>query len=336
MLELSCALAPSRASPDLAAYAEELGYARVWCYDSPALYGDVWIALARAADRTERIGLGPAVLVPSLRHPMANAAAIATLADLAPGRVAVAIGAGFTGRYLLGQRAMRWDDVERYVLALRGLLRGDEIEWQGSILQMLHSPGTVANRPIEVPFLVGADGPKGRAAAERVADGVIWGGAPSEPSPTLPWRALLQFGTVLEPGESPWSDRVLATAGHGAAVAYHAAYEHSGERAVRALPGGSAWCDAVENTPIERRHLTIHDGHLTGLNDIDQTIAADAAGLLTRVTLTGAAHEIRARVERLAARGVTELVYQPAGRDPARELRAMAAAVGITESPGSR
>jgi 5,10-methylenetetrahydromethanopterin reductase len=75
------------------------------------MYHDVWMTLARAAERTSTIGLGPSVLVPSLRHPMANAAAVATLEDLAPGRVAVAVGAGFTGRYVLGQRAMRWATV---------------------------------------------------------------------------------------------------------------------------------------------------------------------------------------------------------------------------------
>src|SRR3954464_3041145 len=61
-----------------------------------------------AAHRTERIGLGPGVLVPSLRHPMVNAAATANLAALAPGRVAVAFGTGFTGRRAMGYRAIPW------------------------------------------------------------------------------------------------------------------------------------------------------------------------------------------------------------------------------------
>jgi 5,10-methylenetetrahydromethanopterin reductase len=73
-----------------------LGYRRAWLYDSPALAADVWMVLSRCAERTSRIGLGPGVLVPSLRHPMVNAAAIAELVNQAPGRVAVAIGAGFT------------------------------------------------------------------------------------------------------------------------------------------------------------------------------------------------------------------------------------------------
>ena len=84
-MHLSCAFATSPATPEHIAAAEGLGYERAWCYDSPALYPDVWMTLALTAQRTSTIGLGPAVLVPSLRHPMTNAAAIATLAALAPG-----------------------------------------------------------------------------------------------------------------------------------------------------------------------------------------------------------------------------------------------------------
>ena len=36
-----------------------------WLYDTPALCCDVWMSLAMAAERTSRIGLGPAVLVPA-------------------------------------------------------------------------------------------------------------------------------------------------------------------------------------------------------------------------------------------------------------------------------
>ena len=105
-MDISCAFATSSDTPAHVQLAETLGYRRAWLYDSPALYPDVWMILTRCAERTSRIGLGPGVLVPSLRHPMVNAAAIAELADQAPGRVAVAIGAGFTGRFTLGKRPM--------------------------------------------------------------------------------------------------------------------------------------------------------------------------------------------------------------------------------------
>ena len=64
------------------------------------------MTLALAAQRTERIGVGPGVLVPSLRHPMVNAAATAALAAPAPGRVGVAFGTGSSGRRAMGYRAI--------------------------------------------------------------------------------------------------------------------------------------------------------------------------------------------------------------------------------------
>ena len=178
-LTLSAAFPPGRDTPDHVALAERLGYARAWLYDSPALYHDVWMSLARCAERTHTIGLGPAVLVPSLRHPMVTAAAVATLADLAPDRVAVALGAGFTGRHVLGQRAMRWDDVRAYVVALRALLRGEEAMWEGRPIRMIHPAGFGAARPIEVPILLGADGPHGTVVARELADGMFSAGLPN-------------------------------------------------------------------------------------------------------------------------------------------------------------
>ena len=114
--------------------AESLGYERVWLYDSPVLYGDVWVHLARIADATTRIGLGPAVLVPNLRHPVTQAAAIATVAALAPGRLAVAIGTGFTARMAMGQRPLTWADTRTYIAQVRGLLDGESMVVDGKVV----------------------------------------------------------------------------------------------------------------------------------------------------------------------------------------------------------
>ena len=321
-VDISCAFATSLDTPGHIALAEELGYVRAWCYDSPALYPDVWMILALAAERTERIGLGPAVLVPSLRHPMTNAAAIATLCQQAPGRVAVAIGAGFTGRYVLGQRAMKWADVAEYVRVLRALLRGDEVEWEGGVLRMLHPAGFGAARPIDVPILLGADGPKGLAVADELGDGVFSAARPS--SSGLPWRAMLTFGTVLDDGESPDSPRVMEAAGHAAAVVYHAIYERGGAEAVDGFPGGKTWRTATEAAPGPSRHLATHEGHLIAPNERDRAALAEAPGFIAGMTFTATAADLRARLDGMAEAGVTEIAYQPAG-DMERELRAFAA-----------
>src|SRR3954464_4911557 len=167
-MEISCAFPTALDSPDQIVLAEQLGYDRAWLYDTPQQSTDVWVTLARAAERTERIGLGPGVLVPSLRHPMVNAAATATLAALAPGRVAVAFGTGFTGRRAMGYGAVPWKFMDAYIRAYRGLLRGETIEWEGARMRMLHPPESAAPRPVDVPIIVGALGPKGAAVAREL------------------------------------------------------------------------------------------------------------------------------------------------------------------------
>ncbi len=95
-MDVSVAFPTALDSHKNVALAEELGYARAWLYDTPQNSPDVWMALALAAERTTRIGLGPGVLVPSLRHPMVNAAATAALVALAPGRVQVGSKSAFS------------------------------------------------------------------------------------------------------------------------------------------------------------------------------------------------------------------------------------------------
>jgi 5,10-methylenetetrahydromethanopterin reductase len=329
-MDISCAFATSSGTPAHVRLAEKLGYRRAWLYDSPALYPDVWMILTRCAEGTSRIGLGPGVLVPSLRHPMVNAAAIAELADQAPGRVAVAVGSGFTGRFSLGKRPMPWRQVAEYVRCLKTLLAGETAEWDGARIRMLHSPGFGAKRPITVPILIGADGPKGLAVAAELGDGVF-SASVSQPDGVnvADWRALLSFGTVLDAGEELTSARVVDALAPAAVVMYHAVYERGGAAAVDALPGGRGWREAVEDHPENERHLAIHEGHLVKANPRDEPYVTDLIPLASAASLTGTAEQVSARVGELAAVGFTEVVYQPAGSDIERELRAFASATGV-------
>jgi len=314
-LEISCAFATSLDTPAHIQLAEELGYHTAWCYDSPALYPDVWVTLALAAQRTSRIRLGPGVLVPSLRHVMTNAAAVATLEALAPGRIVVGIGAGATGRLAMGQRPNSWSDVTSYAGALRALLRGETVEWDGALITMAHPDGYAPRRPLQTPVVLAAQGPKGRAAAEAVADGIFTVG----PAGGFPWVAELVLGTVLDPGEDPGSERALAAAGPGAAVFYHLMFDGRGWGDVTMLPGGDEFRRRAEAVPADERHLAIHGNHLIALNELDEGIVTGevAAGL----GLAAGAEAWRARLSGSAAAGVTEVVFQPAGPDIGRELR---------------
>jgi 5,10-methylenetetrahydromethanopterin reductase len=316
-LELSCAFATGLETPEHVRIAEELGYRRAWLYDSPALYPDVWVQLCRAADKTRRIGLGPGVLVPSLRHPLANASAIATLVAAAGvERVAVGIGAGFTGRMAMGQRPVPWTRVARYVHALRALLRGEEVEWDGAAIRMLHRDGFAPGRPIEVPIVVAAAGPKGIGVARELADGVF--GAPV-PISGFRWSIVLAFGTVLRDGERADAPRVLGAAGHAGAVLFHWALEHD---RLDMVPRGAEWAAAYAHVPPAGRHLALHDGHLCAVNEIDRPFVTGA--LLGQIGAALPPDAWRARLADLAQAGATEVGYQPAGPDIPGELEAFA------------
>lgn len=318
-LTLSCAFATSLQSHEHARIAEELGYRRAFFYDSPALYPDVWVQVCRAAERTERIGLGPAVVVPSLRHPLVTASAISTLVSLAGReRVAVAVGSGFTGRLAMGQRPVPWASVARYVRTVKALLGGEEVEWEGSMIQMIHPAGFAPERPIDVPFIIAAAGPKGMSVARELGDGAF--GAPL-PVPGFDWSIVLMFGTVLDAGEDPRGERAMAAAGHAAGVVLHWAVEHD---QLTMVPNGAEWAAAYDDVPERSRHLARHAGHLVEVNTHDRPFVTGE--LLTAIGAATSPEGLRERLAAAEEGGATEVAYQPAGPDIARELEAFAKA----------
>jgi 5,10-methylenetetrahydromethanopterin reductase len=324
---ISCVLPPSRELPEYAQLAESLGYERLWVFDSPALYGDVWMAIGRAAEATERIGLGTGVAVPWLRHVMVTASAIASVEELAPGRLVAAFGTGFTASIALGHKPMRWVDLVAHVTQLRGLLRGEVVEVDGAACEMIHSPGFAPPRPINTPLLLAPIGPKGFEYSRTLGDGVVLSGPPpGGRDPRWGICAMLIAGSVLDPGEDHTTPRVRDALGPGFATGYHVAWEWDPE-SVDQLPGGKEWRARVEERPPGERHLAVHEGHLVAVNERDQPLV-DAAGprLLSGAGWTGPADEIPGRLEAAAAGGVLEVMYNPAGPDIARELEAFAAA----------
>ncbi|MFN8026658.1 MAG: LLM class flavin-dependent oxidoreductase [Acidimicrobiia bacterium] len=327
---LACAFPPSAELPRLAQVAESLGYDRVWVYDSPALYGDVWVAIERVASATERIGVATGVAVGFLRHVMVTASAIATIEELHPGRLSVAIGTGYTGARAMGQTPMRWADLDTYLRQLRGLLRGEAVEIAGARARMIHSPGYAPPWPIEVPLLAAPMGPKGFARAEQLrADGVIDGVIVASPPEGGGWDpcAMLCNGTVLEPGEDHTSPRVVDATGSMYATSIHAMWEMAPE-VVPTLPGGAEWLADLEAThPEADRHWAVHEGHMIAVSERDRAYVAAAGPAILQTGWTGDAAAVRARAEAAAAAGVTELAYGPVGGDVERELAAFAAAV---------
>ncbi|WP_255565770.1 MULTISPECIES: LLM class flavin-dependent oxidoreductase [unclassified Parafrankia] len=324
--ELSCGLPPGPDFADLAVLAEELGYARVWIFDSAPLWEDPFAHLALAATRTTRIGLATAVLIPTQRSVMTMASGIATIARLSGGRFRACFGTGYTARMTIGQRAMPLDALFDYAASVRKLLAGETIVLDGEAARMLHWPGLTAARPVQVPLWLSVLGPRGNKRAPEVADGTI-----GPPHPTLP-TATMVSGTVLDPGEDPSSSRVREAIGPWQVVGWHTTYAVRGAAGVDALPGGSQWRKALEGLASEEeRHLLTFEGHVTHLSERDRPLLEHIdvdtmAGDVYVGTLVGDSVSVGRKLGRLAEAGFREVMYTPAGPDVARELRAFAAA----------
>jgi len=319
---LSVGLAPGRYTVELAQLAVDLGCERVYLYDSAAVYEDVFIWLARLAELTDA-PLGAAVLVPNLRHVMTTASAIATLEDLAPGRFVYGLGTGESARTVLNKKRLSLATTRRYFEQLRGLLRGDVVEIDGEQCQMIHWPGLAPARPIDVPLLWSAFGPKSLAVAQEIADGVMT--ASDEPA-GLDWNVRMINGTILDAGEDLTTPRVQAAVGPWLVLPYHSLAQWRPD-ALDRLPRGSEWMAASEvgRSPDEL-HLALHEGHATHVNGRDEMLLDVANEIPLRSAFwIDTRDALRARAEYAASNGVTELLYAPVGPDAADELRRMAA-----------
>jgi len=136
-------------------------------------------------------------------------------------------------------------------------------------------------------------------------------------------EACLMFGTVVEDADDLSSERVMAAAGHGAAVYYHFWFENG--RSMADLPKGEDWLAAYADIPADVRHLAVHDRHLIGVNDRDRAFVTPE--ILQAMGATFRPDELRQRLGAMAESGMTEIAYQPAGPDIPRELEAFANAV---------
>ena len=90
------------------------------------LSADCFVAMGAAAMKTSRIRLGTGVLIPSNRIAAVIANAFASLNKLAPGRIDMGLGTGFTGRRAMGLGAMTLKDFSEYIRVMLALLRDIE------------------------------------------------------------------------------------------------------------------------------------------------------------------------------------------------------------------
>ena len=146
--------------------AEALGWDAALQPDSQLRRRDTYVLLAAAARATERIALGPLLANPVNRHPTVTASSIATIDELAPGRVLLGWGVGDTAVRLAGLRPARVKELEASTRLMRALLDGEAVEVGAARPARLPH-----HRP--VPIWIAAGGPRTLRMAGGIADGVF-------------------------------------------------------------------------------------------------------------------------------------------------------------------
>ncbi|WP_305729064.1 LLM class flavin-dependent oxidoreductase [Streptomyces sp. Ag109_O5-10] len=168
--------------------AERLGFSSLFVNDSlvsPRI--EALTMLAALAPATENVTLGTAALMPFLRRPVQAAQALASIDLLSGGRLTVAVGAGFPGRfgrplYALselpwGRRFARLDET----VALWRALWDGAGAFHGEILRFADIPPmTRPFRPGGPPVWLGGATPAALARTGRMYDG--WLPYPPEPA----------------------------------------------------------------------------------------------------------------------------------------------------------
>ena len=149
---------------ELVALAERLGYRQAWFYDSQMIYSDVYATMALAAHKTSTIRLGTGVAVPTTRMAPTIAHSIATVNQLAPGRVELGVGTGNTARLTMGLRPISLTRMKKEVRLIQTLLAGEtgtlREEGEEHAVRFLHPHRSYINLKDPVTVSISALGPQ--------------------------------------------------------------------------------------------------------------------------------------------------------------------------------
>ncbi len=152
--------------------AEDLGYESIWIAETGG--PDPFVLAGAVAQATKRVRIGLAVSPVYIRTPATIAAAAATVAQLAPGRFILGLGA--SSHAIIEQWhglpfAKPLARVRETVSVVRGMLAGEKVAFEGTTLRT-RGFRLMVPPPAPVPIYVGALRPAMLELAGEVGDGV--------------------------------------------------------------------------------------------------------------------------------------------------------------------
>ena len=312
--------------------AEEMGFTHAWFYDTHLLNAEVFVAMGAAAMQTSKIKLCTGVLIPSNRIAPVAASALASLNALAPGRIEMGVGTGFTGRRTMGLPAITLARLEEYLRVVEALLRGETTDWSEEggrhKVRFLNPEKGYINIDDPIPTHISAFGPRGRALTAKLGKGWLSGGGkPAQATAALNemkkssleagrdvkdlYSTTFCAGCVLREGEAADSPRARAQAGPSITMLFHDYAEHDELGSItKPLPFLKPLYERyleIYKTyqPEDARYLTNHRGHLMFLRpEEEQLLSAD---LIRNMTMTGPQEELVEGVKAFKAAGFSQL-----------------------------
>lgn len=300
------------------------------------IWGDPFVCMALAARSTKSIKLGTGVAVASSRIAPVTVNSIASINQLAPGRVILGFGTGHTGRRVMGLPPVKQADFREQVRVVHDLLRDGEAiynaEGVNRKIRYLHRDRKFINLDGPIPFYVAANGPKTLGLAGEYGDGVLTTGV-TDGNRMATVRKHVEAGAekvgrtanqmpivsmthicVLRPGEKLDSPRVKAMAGPWVMVHFHAiaaGFARPGYLSPEGRAIYKIYEDYVENmkTPTGERYLDLHVGHCTYVLPEEQRFVTPET--IAATTIVGSREEVVEKLKSLERAGLSQAFINP-------------------------
>jgi 5,10-methylenetetrahydromethanopterin reductase len=122
---------------ELARLADDIGMESIWMSDHLCFRDSFTTAMALLGS-TQKIAVAPAPMSPYSRHPIITAMSIATMAELAPGRVIAGPGTGNAAALKEAgiESPHPLQTMREYVEILRRFLKGETVNFRGTVFQI--------------------------------------------------------------------------------------------------------------------------------------------------------------------------------------------------------
>ncbi|MFM9457649.1 LLM class flavin-dependent oxidoreductase [Streptomyces europaeiscabiei] len=298
---------------DLIAFAQEAddyGFGELWVVEDLGYRGGL-VQAATVLARTRRIRVGVGLLPAAARNVAFAAMEVATLAQLHPGRLDIAVGHGMPDwmRSAGSWPASPLTLLGEYIRTLKTLLAGQSADTDGRYVRLDGVRLDPSVLPEHVPdVFAGVRGPKSLALSGEVADGTLL----AEPaSPEYVRQALSSINPQCPHRIAAYNITVVDDDPHAALAAARPALQPLGD---------PDW--APHLIP-----LGFHD-ELAALRRTSKSAQEFSQAIpeewVRRLALTGTPDQVRARVQDLFEAGVTTAVLSPVGPDYRSALAGLA------------